>query len=258
MSHKKILITGASSGIGKELALILAKDKYELILVGRNHARLQQVLEAVRKTSVAESIQADLSSREGVLLVCSEISRLLPDVVINNAGMGFYGEVISHSQQEALEIISTNCSSVVAISQAYAKCMIEKGRQGTILNVSSCLSFVPCPLAAVYAASKGFINQFSKALDFELEPHGIRVLVACPGQVATEFRARASKGKTGITKNDMVLNSHDVAKAIWRQIVEQKPLQIINWRYRLFVMLTKILPESVVKKWLEKTLRGRI
>jgi len=255
--HSLALITGASSGIGCELAYLLADKGISLILVARNTERLEEVANICRKKVATSVILADIAKPIELQKVLAVIDKECPDLVINNAGVGLYGDLIEANIDESLKIVQTNCESVVAISQRAAATLVEKKRAGTIMNISSVLAFFPSPGSSVYAASKCFVMHFSKALDTELAPNNIRVLCAFPGQVATRFFATASGRQVPNKRGFFVLDAKNVAKKIYRQIQKQKKCSIIDFRYKILVGLCKLLPESFVKRKLLVAMRKR-
>lgn len=255
---KKALITGASSGIGRELALLLAERGVELIVHGRDALALELLVNEIGKKTTVKICVAELASFDGTQDVIKMLQAEFPDLVINNAGFGLYGDLTSHGPQETQQMIAANCAAVVAICQHITYWWDVEKIQGTILNVSSALSMMPAPGAAVYGATKAFVNSFSEALDVELESKGIRVLTACPGRVATKFANRASKGKVaeGLT-GSMILDSKDVARAMLDQIDKREPLRIIDWKYRLLLGLQRLLPKRLSMKRLYAALKAR-
>jgi short-subunit dehydrogenase len=255
---KKAFITGASSGIGREIALQLADRGVELIVHGRDLVTLQLLVDEIGSRVPVRMFLGDLASFHTMESVLKMLQEELPDVVINNAGFGFYGDMYNHTPQEMQQMIAVNCAAVVAICQHIAFWWQHAGCGGTILNVSSALSFMPSPGASVYGATKAFVNSFSQALDVELEEHGIRVLTACPGRVATHFATRASKGKVGsLPSGGMILDPQEVAKAIIQQIETKTPLQIINWKYRVLLFIRSLFPRRAAMKALYRNLKKR-
>lgn len=239
---KKALITGASSGIGRELALLLSQKGYELILFGRNEKALKDLVEQL--TTRAEIVLADLVEESGRELLLKTIRSHVPDLVINNAGFGFYGDI---GPQEAQDTIQINCTALVQSTLAAIDALKMKKKGGVICNISSALAFFPTPGMSVYGASKAFVNSFSIAQDFENRPFGICVIAPCPGQVATNFRLRASKGKSPEPSHSpLVMSAQFVASEIYNQIIMQKPVCIIDWKTRLLVFLAKLLPARFV------------
>lgn len=252
----RAIITGASSGIGKALGYRLAKEDIELTLVARNKEALQDLC---KKIPHATYLQLDLTKKQDVEKLVSSIQEQIPDYLFNNAGFGLYGEVVELSGVEQEEILELNCRAVLTLSREMARTLKGAKKPGVILNVSSAISFMPCPLSAVYAASKAFVTSFSEALDEEMREYGIRVLVSCPGQVATAFRERASKNWTKRQEPDaLILDVDQVADSIWQQVLDMRSLQIVDWRYRLLIALTRLLPKRWVLKILKSSLRKRI
>jgi short-subunit dehydrogenase len=256
---ESVLITGASSGIGKELALLLATKRIKLILVGRNFEALRAVADDISHKTEVLLWQADLGNENECTELLSLIHEQVPDCVVNCAGCGVYEEVLHLPFQELEEVINVNCRALVRISQGAALALKDERKKGVILNVSSALAFFPCPLAAVYAASKAFVNSFSEAFDAELRKFGIRVLVSCPGQVATPFVARASRGAVPTGEPSFsVLSAKKVAEEIWLQIQKHHAVRVIDWKYRWLVGVAKWLPRWFVKRVLKFSLRSRI
>jgi len=245
---KSVLITGATSGIGYALTFMLENQCEHLILVGRNQDVLQELkLKLHCPTTIC---RADLTHdrREVVDL----IREFCPELVINNAGSGLYGDVLLHTTREQLEMLELNINAVVELTLESAKTLSLHRKKGIIVNVSSAAGFFEYPSFNLYAASKGFVNQFSKTLDRELSSKQIRVLTSCPGMVATQFRTRASKG---LSKNDFfAMSPKKAARLILHQIEHRIPLYIFDYRTRLLVLLTRFLP----KRWVQNKLKKAI
>lgn len=253
--HKKsALITGASSGIGYELAKIVAEAGYELLLFGQNKNALLALQSEINMPS--EIYVADLSTESGQKLLVDTISSKVPDLVVNNAGIGFYGEI---SPDEAINTIQVNCIALVLATQEAAKVLKASGKEGIIVNISSVLAFIPAPLMSVYAASKAFVSSFSIAQDVELQPYGIRVLTACPGQVETGFRKRAAKGVVTQGGNSFFrMTPKKVAAEIWKQIQAKEPLRIIDWKTNLLIRFTRLLPKRLIYFFFRREVQARI
>lgn len=257
--YKKALITGASSGIGRELALLLAERSIELIIHGRNIDALNALKDEIGAKTTVKICVAELASYDGTQAVLSMLQNEFPDLIINCAGSGLYGDFITHSPQEIQKMIAANVAAVVAICQHSTYWWVQEQVLGIILNVSSVLSMMPAPAAAVYGATKAFINSFSEALDVELQAKGIRVLTACPGRVATQFAKRASKGQLPIRPSKgMILDAKNVAKDILKQIDSKNPFRIIDWRYRLLLLSRKLVPRGWSMKKLYARLKARV
>jgi short-subunit dehydrogenase len=196
-SYSCALVTGSSSGLGEEFALQIAPRVGKLVLVARREPLLVQLAERIRAAfphvEVA-TLAADLNrSAERDQLVDQLSSRgLLPDLLVNNAGLGDYGEFASSDWGKLQSMLGVNIEALTHLSYLLVPQMIERGR-GAIIQVSSLASLIPIPDLAVYAATKACVTSFSEALRIELREHRIPVLAVCPGPVKTEFGEVASR-----------------------------------------------------------------
>jgi short-subunit dehydrogenase len=253
------LVTGATSGIGEETAKFLAEKNIALLLTGRNQAKLDELKQELSKQVSVQTVAADIAKREERQKLIEKIHQEAPDLIINNAGIGFYGECLTHETEEQLTIIDTNISALVEIALEAARTLITKQQKGVIMNISSAGAFQAMPYFTTYAASKAFVNSFSEAFDTEVAEHGIRVLALCPGVVTTQFRERASKGI--LTRHQQPVKNMTpryVAEEMWKQIEDKQPIKIIDWHYRLMTFLIKyILPKRVVERFIRKQMKAR-
>lgn len=256
MGFRLALVTGATSGIGMETCRMLAQKGIPLIISGRNSIELGNLEKTLSRLVDVRSIQADLSQPEGRQILIKMMHGQVPDLVINNAGFGLYGEALTHETKDQAEILEVNGKAVLEITLEAARAMVSEKRKGVILNVSSNAAFFIMPNMAVYAASKAFVNQFSQALDFEMKPNGIRVLTICPGMVFTQFQERAG-GKIG-DEQALVMKPAFIAEQIWNQIENLDPLLIVDWKYRLLTFLSSFLPKSWIAKSLGQAIAERI
>ena len=187
------LITGASAGIGAELARVFARHGHELVLVARREDRLNaladEIAAAGRPRPVVLAI--DLEQRDAVARIAAELASrgLEPAIVVNNAGFGLAGAAAALDRNEQLGMIDLNIRTLTELSLAFVDSLAR--HRGGILNVASVAAFLPGPGMAVYYASKAYVLSFSEALHRELKPRGIRVTALCPGPVPTEFQARS-------------------------------------------------------------------
>jgi uncharacterized protein len=251
---KLALVTGASSGLGKALCQALSTQNIPLILVARNEHALNNL--ALELPTPAEIHRADLSEpteRKGLIHL---IEKRQPDLVINNAGFGLYGDALAHPLSDLDEMIEVNIQALMEITLATARTLSQSGKKGTILNVSSAAAFFYYPTFSVYAATKAFVNQFSRAMDVELKSQGIRVLTVCPGQIDTEFRKRASSGFPQ-ERDRRTMSPEKAAALIIKQIEQGKSFNIIDWRYKCLIALTRLLPNCLLEKILKHSLKKR-
>ena len=182
----KALVTGASSGIGREIARVLAGQGVELVLTARRVDRLEAL---AKELSVPVRIlPADLSSKEGCLTLYRSVQEEDVDILVNNAGFGLFGPYTESDLDRELEMIRTNIEAVQILSKLFLRDFRKKNR-GYLLNVASSAGFFPGPLMATYYATKNYVLRLSEALSEELRREGSRVSVSvfCPGPVETEF-----------------------------------------------------------------------
>lgn len=241
-------VTGASSGIGAAMCRLLARKKVPLIITGRNKAKLNVIADELRLVVPVEIIVADIASEQGRLSLVNKIHERVPDLMINNAGFGLYGLALTHETKELRDMVDVNVSGVLELTLEGARALKTLGKKGLILNLSSSSGSIIFPGLAVYAASKAFVTQFSRSLDEEMKPYGIRILAACPGVVDTEFRKRAS-GDAEAKTDKYSMSASYAAEQLWKQIMKEKQIHIFDWKTRLGVFLARyILPQAIVSK----------
>lgn len=198
------VVTGASSGLGAEFAMQLAGHVDRLVLVARREERLKRLAEEIREAYPRVAVlvvSADLSRSEERLSMVGNLAEVgfLPDLLVNNAGLGDYGEFVTADWQSIEKMLRVNVEALTHLSHLFAPEMARRG-SGTILNVSSLASTLPIPDFAVYAATKAYVSSFSEALRIELRDDGVNVMSLCPGPVKTEFGdvARREGGDSGM------------------------------------------------------------
>src|SRR5262245_61331232 len=192
MQWESALVTGASSGLGTAFARRLAADgTRRLVLVGRDAARLQALAaELAGSGCAAEPVVCDLADAAQCTTLADQVRASPPDLLVNNAGFGHYGDFERLSIAALLASIDVNVRALVELSHAYVRAVRPRGR-GSLLQVASTAGFFPVPYEAVYAATKAFVVSFSEALGEELRGTGIGVRCICPGLIDTQFAARA-------------------------------------------------------------------
>lgn len=184
------LVTGASAGIGWALAEQLAADGAKLVLAARRRDRLEELAQKLVSShnAVVEVVAADLSRPGGAgqLFAWTEGKGIAPDLLVNNAGFGIYGEFHQASLDRCLEMAQVNVAAVIELTHRYLAGMVER-RRGDILIVASTAAFQPVPYLSCYAATKAFDLIFAEGLAEEVRRYGIRVCALCPGSTTTEF-----------------------------------------------------------------------
>lgn len=251
------LVTGASSGIGRELCRLLANKGINLIIVARSKDKLESLAKEVGDRVSVEIVCADLADRDQRKEVLEKIYERVPDLVVNNAGWGYYGEALTYKTDVSMNMLEVDVVALLELSLESARAMVSAGKKGVIMNVSSSAAFQIFPCFSVYAASKTFVNRFSESFDEEMSPYGIRVLACCPGMVDTSFRYRASEG------GDQKAHPYSMTVAfavneIWKQIIKGQPIRAFDWKYRFVTFLTQyLLPKRFVARAVRKNLEQR-
>jgi short-subunit dehydrogenase len=186
------LVTGASSGIGVELARELAGRGHDVTLAARREDRLRSVAADIERdfNVRADIVAADISTDEGRAALINALADKNVEILINNAGYGSAGRFQSLDGDREARMVRTNCEAIVALCAEYVPAMIERGR-GAILNVASTAAFQPLPFQATYSASKAFVLTFTDALTADLHGTGVTATALCPGPVPTEFGEQA-------------------------------------------------------------------
>lgn len=254
-SHKfqLALITGASSGIGESLASLLADQGINLIIHGRDISRLENVADRLRSKVQVTILVADLAQADDRAKVVQCIHELQPDLVVNNAGFGMYGDALTHETSKQMDILMVDAAAVLEISLEAARTLVSFDKKGVVMNVSSAAAWPIFPAFAVYGACKAFVNQFSESFDEEVKHLGVRVLACCPGVVATGFRQIAGGGAN---RGDQMepMSAEFAAQEIWNQIQSGQKIRIIDWRYRALIFLVRyIMPKCLVAKVIRKS-----
>jgi short-subunit dehydrogenase len=191
---KTALITGASAGIGLDLAVLAARDGFDCIIVSRNESRLQELKKVLEKRyQISVHVFAtDLSEHNAVKRLTTAIAEagLKVDFLINNAGFGSSGEFVELDAETEAEVVRLNVNALTELTKAYLPHMVKRD-YGYVLNVSSVASFFPGPYMAVYYATKAYVSSFTEALHAEVKDTGVHVSALCPGPTDTGFFNRA-------------------------------------------------------------------
>jgi len=243
------LITGASYGIGVDLATCFAADGYDLVLSARSAAPLQEVAArlAAEHGVAAAAVPNDLGVIGGGRALVDAIAArgLTLDVLVNNAGYGHAGAFTSAGLDTQLGMIDLNVRALVELTQLLWDGMAAR-RRGGVLNVASTAAFQPGPFMAVYYASKAFVLSFSEALWEEARGSGLKVSCLCPGPTASRFRERAGTDKTRLASASPVAPSMPVARAGYRGWQENRRVVITGARNRVMAELAQVMPRRAV------------
>jgi hypothetical protein len=243
------LVTGASYGIGLDLAECFARDGYDLVLAARSEAALEQEAERLAKGYGVNAmpIAIDLGAHGAGHRLAGETRArgLTVDVLVNNAGYGSAGAFAGSDEANQLGMIDLNVRALVELTHAFWPQMLVR-RRGGLLNVASTAAFQPGPLMAVYYASKAFVLSFSEALWREAKGTGVHVSCLCPGPTASRFRERAGTGSTRLATLGTPIPSKVVAEAGYRAYQQNQRVLIPGLRNRILARMVPYLPRRTV------------
>lgn len=245
------LITGASNGIGLELAKVHASKGGDLVLVARNKAKLDELkteLEQQYKVSVY-TIGKDLSLSNAAQEVYDETTKqkLQIDYLINNAGFGDFGMFVATDWNKELQMINLNITTLTQFTKLYLKDMVQRGG-GKIMNVASTAAFQSGPTMAVYYATKAYVLSFSEAIDNELSDKGVSVTTLCPGPTESGFQSAAAMEESALVKGKKLPTSKEVAEYGYTAMMKGKTIAIhglMNW---IMANLVRFTPRALVVK----------
>ena len=239
----KALITGASSGIGKDMARILAQKNYELVLVARDVKKLEETKNELKEITKVEIISTDLSNEENCKELYKKVQNI--DILINNAGFGDCGNLTKTSLEKDLNMIKTNIIAYHILTKLYLIDMKAKN-QGKILNVASIAGFMPGPLMATYYATKNYVVRLSEAIREELkkEKSNIQISILCPGPVETNFNKVAN-----VKFNLREANSMNVAKYAIKKLEKGKFYIVPGIDIKIAKIGAKIIPSNIIAKF---------
>ncbi len=253
-TQKTALVTGASAGIGRELARIAATDGHDLVLVARRRDRLEAL--AAELTTAhgvhVTVIDADLSDRATPATIAERLrnENKPVDFLINNAGFGNCGLFAEAVLEREVEMIHLNIRALLQLTHLFLPEMLAR-KSGRILNVASVAGFVPGPYMATYYASKAFVLSFTEALSHELGGTGVTITASCPGPTATEFSAVAGSNKAKLSRLG-VADAAPVALHAYRAMMAGKVVAIPGLMNKLIAQSTRLAPRA----WLRAMVGG--
>ena len=246
-----VLITGASGGIGMELARVFAREKFSLVLCARRESelvKLKSELEAQKDVQVlVKSLDLSVDTAPQALFDWTQSKSIHISVLVNNAGFGDYGLFRLQDWKRVDEMIRLNVLTLAHLSHLYLPNMVEK-KYGRILNVASTAAFQPGPLMAVYYASKAFVLSLSEALSNECIGTGVTVTALCPGPTESGFQKAASLDGSGLFKNRKIPSSADVAEYAYKALMAGKSVAIHGALNFLLTQSVRLAPRSLITK----------
>ena len=244
------LITGASTGIGYDLAKLAAAEGKNLVLAARSGEKLSQLAEELTgnyNTDVI-TVAVDLSQDEGVtkLITSIDSANVVVDTLINNAGFGDFGDFSKADLEKNMEMIRLNISALTRLTHVFMQGMLER-RNGRIMNVASTAAFMPGPGMAVYYASKAYVLSFTEAVARELKNSGVTVTALCPGPTDTSFARAAGLGKSLLHHVLPPATAMEVAKSGYQAMMKGKTIEIPGIVNKMTALTPRIAPRRLVR-----------
>jgi short-subunit dehydrogenase len=241
------LITGATAGIGYELAKLFAANHFNVVLVARDEVRLKNVAAELRNAHNIEAVilPKDLSNPGAPREIFDAFQKTPVSVLVNNAGFGSQGAFSEEKLEFSLNMMHVNMDALVQLTHLFLQPMLKR-RQGRIFNVASTAAFQPGPFTNIYYATKAFVFSYSVALAEELAGTGITVTTLCPGFTKTEFHQRAGMQRS--SRWLPMMSAQDVARIGYSGLMEGKRIVIPGWRNKLTAAVSRRLPAAFTAK----------
>jgi uncharacterized protein len=252
------LITGASSGIGYELAKLFAASKINLVLVARSEEKLNALAVELKEEFAIEVhvVAKDLSNYNAALEIfdfCKSSDKKI-SYLVNNAGFGDYGAFVKSDWKKQAQMINLNITALTYLTRLFLPDMIKAG-QGKVMNVASIAAFQPGPLMAVYFATKAYVLHFSEAIANEIEGSGVTVTVLCPGPTESGFKDAASINNGSLFKQNKIPTSAEVARYGYKAMMKGKKVAIHGTKNYIMANSVRFTPRSLVTKivrWMQE------
>jgi uncharacterized protein len=252
-SKQTVLITGASSGIGYEMAKVFAFNSYNLILVARR-VELMQGLAAQFPDIKVTIIQKDLSVSGSCQEVFDKVSDQTIDVLVNNAGFGDTGEFQTLSKNKQTNMVDLNVRALTELTHLFGSKMVER-KSGKILNVASVVAFQPGPTMATYFATKAFVLSLSQALSQEWGKYGVQVMALCPGVTTSGFQESSNQVGMQMTSQKGIPTALEVAQFGYDKLMKGETLVVHGFMNKVVTFLPRILPRKLYLIIMEKALK---
>lgn len=245
------LVTGASGGIGYEIARLLAEDRHNLIVVARSAKQLEDLAQDMRIQHGIEvhvlAMDLAVPTAANELVTRLKDQHLRVDILVNNAGYGMYGSFVEHDLEQLVDMLNLNVMTLMQLTHLLLPAMVQQGF-GRILNVASTGGFQPVPLMAAYAASKAFVLNFSEALAQELQGTGVTITALCPGPTTTGFVQRANMHTSRMAAGALFMSATKVAELGYKAMVQGKPVVVTGWSNKLQTCIIRFVPRKLVAR----------
>ena len=259
MTEKLAVVTGASAGIGWEMARQLAVRGYDLLAVARREDRLAKLAREISNESgrKVQCMPLDLTVPEdrNKLVSALNTSAEKLSLVVNNAGFGFVGPTVQMPSERIAGMIELNITALTELSHEAAKIMMKK-RAGALINVGSTASFQPVPYMTVYSATKAYVLSFTEALAEELAEYGIRVMALCPGYTKTEFQAVAGVKLDGVPLRS-VMSAEECVRIGLEDFEKGKRVSVTGFENKLMIFGSWVAPRNLVLKAGARLMKNR-
>jgi hypothetical protein len=249
-SRPLAVVTGASAGIGREFADILAREGYDLVLVARREAELKALGDELQQRHGATTTVAavDLSQPDAADQVLAAIGAdTAVDVLVNNAGFGGHGAFADRPRGDEQRMLAVNITALTDLTRVLLPGMVKRGR-GQVLNVASTAAFQPGPFMAVYYATKAYVLSFSQAIAEEARGTGVTVTCLCPGVTTTEFQQVAGVEDVPLTKGALSMSARAVAEAGYAGMKRGKLIVIPGAHNKVGAQATRVAPRQLMLK----------
>jgi short-subunit dehydrogenase len=249
------LITGATSGIGYELAKLFAADNYSLVLVARSQDELNTAANEFKQQYGIEvtTIAKDLFQQDNAFELCDEIKErnVQVDVLVNDAGQGQYGKFIETDIYRELDIINLNIASLIILTKHFLKEMVERGN-GKILNLSSIAGKIPGPYQSVYHGTKAFVQSFTEAIRSEVKDTGVTITALLPGPTDTDFFNKAEMQESKIVQEGSLAEAAKVAKDGFDALMRGDDKVVSGFKNKMQVAMGNITPDAAAADMMKK------
>ncbi|MBV9962821.1 MAG: SDR family oxidoreductase [Parafilimonas sp.] len=249
------LITGATSGIGYELAKLFAADNYNLIIVARNQVELDATANELKQQYDIDvvTISKDLFKQDAAFELCDELTEqnVQVDVLVNDAGQGYYGKFVETDIYRELDIINLNIASLVILTKHFLKQMVNRG-DGKILNLSSIASKVPGPYQSIYHGTKAFVQSFTEAIRSESKDTGVTITALLPGATDTDFFNKADMLDSKIVQEGKLDDPVKVAKDGYNALMSGDDKVVSGFKNKMQVAMSNVTPDAAVADKMKK------
>ncbi|MEM1312367.1 MAG: SDR family oxidoreductase [Patescibacteria group bacterium] len=251
--RKTVLITGASSGIGLEIARVFAKRGYDLVLIARRVEPMQDLAKQFSNLNI-QVIQKDLTIPNACQSIFDQLEGTHIDILVNNAGFGDRGQFHTLDKAKQLSMIDLNVRALTELTHLFGSKMVKQ-KTGKIMNVASVVAFMPGPGMATYFATKAFVLSLSQALSQEWGKYGVQVMALCPGNTTSEFQQNSNMQGSKLVKAKNIPTSAQVAEFAYDRLIKGSTIAVHGFSNKLNAFLARVLPRKTYLKIIENIIK---